>query len=269
MAAVQTLTVKFARLAVRYRAGNRSSPAQRSRSNSACSGRRVVLRVPGGTDPRGGLAHPPQSSSASGFGLRTGSAAGYVQSTRRTPVLRRHLNGRGLAASEQGVLCSTKKGAQEPTVPSPRLLAVPGASSQSRKSFREPMRERLERRMSNLESRHFWQTNTSGTLDFRILAQDRWIQVWHSLHSIIGRPANGFMQKQVTRSHESSSERGAHVRERKTSGAALRWDGRARAQLPLPVPPPPERAVGAPKGRPALWSRSSVRGHRSRTICVH
>lgn len=38
----------------------------------------VVLRVPGGTGPRGRLAHPPQSSSGSGFGLRTGSAAGYV-----------------------------------------------------------------------------------------------------------------------------------------------------------------------------------------------
>ena len=31
--------------------------------------------------------------------------------------------------------------------------------------------------------------------------------MWHSLHSIMGRPANGFMQKQVTRSQESSSER--------------------------------------------------------------
>lgn len=29
--------------------------------------------------------------------------------------------------------------------------------------------------------------------------------MWHSLHSIMGRPAKGFMQKQVTRSHESSS----------------------------------------------------------------
>lgn len=60
--------------------------------------------------------------------------------------------------------------------------------------------------MSNLESRHFWHMYTSGTFDLRILAQERWIQVWHSLHSIIGRPAKGFMQKQVTRSHESSSE---------------------------------------------------------------
>lgn len=88
------------------------------------------------------------------------------------------------------------------------MLAIPGLQApgaQSRNSFREPIRERLERRMSNLESRHFWQTNTSGTLDLRIFAQDRWIQVWHSLHSIMGRPANGFMQKHVTRSQESSS----------------------------------------------------------------
>lgn len=31
--------------------------------------------------------------------------------------------------------------------------------------------------------------------------------MWHSLHSIMGRPAKGFMQKQVTRSQESSSGR--------------------------------------------------------------
>ena len=45
----------------------------------------------------------------------------------------------------------------------------------------------------------------SGTWLLRILAQDRWIQVLHVLHSIMARPAKGFMQKQVTRSHESSS----------------------------------------------------------------
>lgn len=73
--------------------------------------------------------------------------------------------------------------------------------------------------MSNLESRHFWQTNTSGTLDFRTFAQDRWIQVWHSLHSIIGRPANGFMQKQVTRSQESSSA-GTHTRVKRSENAS-------------------------------------------------
>lgn len=89
-------------------------------------------------------------------------------------LLLRHLNGRGLPAPELRVLCSTKKGAKKPTVPSDSSPTVSSlASSQSRNSFREPIRERLERRMSNLESRHFWQTNTSGTLDFRILAQDR------------------------------------------------------------------------------------------------
>ncbi len=45
----------------------------------------------------------------------------------------------------------------------------------------------------------------SGTLDLRILAHERWIQVLHWLHSIIALPANGFMQKHVTRSQESSS----------------------------------------------------------------
>lgn len=67
------------------------------------------------------------------------------------------------------------------------------------------MRERFERRMSNLESLHCWQVYVSGTLDLRILAQDRWIQVLHWLHSIIALPAKGFIQKHVTRSHESSS----------------------------------------------------------------
>lgn len=76
---------------------------------------------------------------------------------------------------------------------------------QSRRCFREPTRERLERRMSNFESLHLWQMYVSGTLDLRILAHERWIQVLHWLHSIIARPANGFMQKHVTRSQESSS----------------------------------------------------------------
>lgn len=76
---------------------------------------------------------------------------------------------------------------------------------QSRRCFREPTRERLERRMSNFESLHLWQMYVSGTLDLRILAHERWIQVLQLLHSIIALPANGFMQKHVTRSHESSS----------------------------------------------------------------
>lgn len=59
--------------------------------------------------------------------------------------------------------------------------------------------------MSNFVSLHLWQMYVSGTLDLRILAHERWIQVLHWLHSIIARPANGFMQKHVTRSQESSS----------------------------------------------------------------
>lgn len=89
-------------------------------------------------------------------------------------LLLRHLNGRGLPAPELRVLCSTKRRAKKPIVPSdPSPMVSSRTDSQSRNSFREPIRERLERRMSNLESRHFWQTNTSGTLDFRIFAQDR------------------------------------------------------------------------------------------------
>lgn len=84
-------------------------------------------------------------------------------------LLLRHLNGRGLPAPQLRVLCSTKKRAQKPIVPCASSLT----NSQSRNSFREPIRDRLDRRMSNLESRHFWQTNTSGTLDFRIFAQER------------------------------------------------------------------------------------------------
>lgn len=64
-------------------------------------------------------------------------------------------------------------------------------------------RWRFDRRMSSLASRHFWQTNTSGTLDFRILAQERWTHVVHSLHSIMGLPENGLPQKQVTLYHSS------------------------------------------------------------------
>ena len=153
---------------------------------------------------RGGHSAAAAARPTRGYSV-TGCMCGFYLGQPVHPL--RHLNGRGLPAPELRVLCSTKRG---PEAPRPsrllahRLLALPG---QSRNSFREPIRERLERRMSNLESRHFWQTNTSGTLDLRILAQDRWIQVWHSLHSIMGRPANGFMQKQVTRSQESSSER--------------------------------------------------------------
>ena len=46
----------------------------------------------------------------------------------------------------------------------------------------------------------------SGTRSFLILAQNKWIHVSHLEHSIIGRPANGQRQKQVTRFHDSSSE---------------------------------------------------------------
>lgn len=158
------------------------------------------------------------------------------------PVLwLRHLNGRGLPAPELRVLCSTKRGAKRPLVlsdSSPTLCSL--TNSQSRNSFREPIRERLERRMSNLESRHFWQTNTSGTLDFRTFAQDRWIQVWHSLHSIIGRPANGFMQKQVTRSQESSSA-GTHTRVKRSENASC-------APCPAGSLPPAQAGTGPSSG---------------------
>lgn len=75
-------------------------------------------------------------------------------------------------------------------------------------------RERWERRVSGVPcvSRHLWHMYVSGTWLLRILAQDRWIQVLHLLHSIMARPANGFMQKHVTRSHESSSEEAAFGR---------------------------------------------------------
>jgi len=79
---------------------------------------------------------------------------------------------------------------------------------QSQKRLRGTVRARFERRISCLASRHRWQMKTSGTLDLRILAQERWIQVAHSLHSIMGRPAKGFRQKQVIRSQASSSGQG-------------------------------------------------------------
>lgn len=70
-------------------------------------------------------------------------------------------------------------------------------------------RERWERRVSGVpsDSRQLWHTYVSGTWLLRILAHDRWIQVWHLLHSIMARPAKGFLQKHVTRSHESSSDK--------------------------------------------------------------
>lgn len=80
---------------------------------------------------------------------------------------------------------------------------------QSNRCFLEPTRDRLERRMSNWVSLQHWQMYDSGTLVLRILAQDRWIQVLQWLHSIMARPAKGFMQKHVTRSHESSSAENA------------------------------------------------------------
>lgn len=81
---------------------------------------------------------------------------------------------------------------------------------QSSRCLRGPTRERWERRVSGVSfvSLQLWHTYVSGTWLLRILAHDRWIQVLHLLHSIMARPAKGFMQKHVTRSHESSSEKG-------------------------------------------------------------
>lgn len=84
---------------------------------------------------------------------------------------------------------------------------------QSTRRLRGTVRARLERRISCLASRHRWQMKMSGTLDLRILAQERWIQVAHSLHSIMGLPAKGFMQKQVIRSQASSSAQGERERD--------------------------------------------------------
>lgn len=82
------------------------------------------------------------------------------------------------------------------------------AWGQSSMCLRVPTRERWERRASGVPcvSLQLWHTYVSGTWLLRILAHDRWIQVLHLLHSIMARPAKGFMQKHVTRSHESSSE---------------------------------------------------------------
>lgn len=65
---------------------------------------------------------------------------------------------------------------------------------------------RFDLRAVNLESLHNWQVYTSGTLFLRIFAHEKWIQVSHSEHSIIGRPAYGFIQKHVINS-DSSSEK--------------------------------------------------------------
>lgn len=82
------------------------------------------------------------------------------------------------------------------------------AWGQSSRCLRGPTRERWDRLVSEFPSvsRQLWHTYVSGTWLLRILAHDRWIQVLHLLHSIMARPAKGFMQKHVTRSHESSSE---------------------------------------------------------------
>ena len=66
------------------------------------------------------------------------------------------------------------------------------------------LRTRLDFRVVNLDSLHRWHSNSLGMLDLRIFAQDKWIQVRHVEHSIMGRPANGFMQKHVIRSFSSS-----------------------------------------------------------------
>lgn len=52
---------------------------------------------------------------------------------------------------------------------------------------------RFDLRAVNLESLHSWHVYTSGTLFLRIFAHEKWIQVSHSEHSIIGRPAYGFI----------------------------------------------------------------------------
>lgn len=65
---------------------------------------------------------------------------------------------------------------------------------------------RFDLRAVNLESLHSWHVYTSGTLFLRIFAHEKWIQVSHSEHSIIGRPAYGFIQKQVINSDSSSGK---------------------------------------------------------------
>ena len=46
----------------------------------------------------------------------------------------------------------------------------------------------------------------SGTSSFLTRAQNKCIQVLHLEHSIMGRPANGRLQKHVTKFHDSSSK---------------------------------------------------------------
>ena len=53
---------------------------------------------------------------------------------------------------------------------------------------------------------HFGQTYLSGTLFFLILPQAMCTQMLHWSHSIIGRPANGPPQKQVTEYQDASSK---------------------------------------------------------------
>lgn len=68
------------------------------------------------------------------------------------------------------------------------------------------LRIRVDFLVVNLDSLHFWQIKSSGMLDFRIFAHDKWIHVKHSEHSIMGLPEKGLLQKHVTSSQESSSE---------------------------------------------------------------
>lgn len=55
------------------------------------------------------------------------------------------------------------------------------------------------------ELRHPWQNHLSGIFFLLSLAHLRWTQVRHSEHSIMGRPAKGFLQKQVTEFQPPSS----------------------------------------------------------------
>lgn len=94
----------------------------------------------------------------------------YVQFYGTACPLLRHLSGR-VCPHQSWEFCAQLREARAQALPVPPISST--APHQSRNSFREPIRDRLERRISNLESRHFWQTNTSGTLDLRIFAQDR------------------------------------------------------------------------------------------------
>lgn len=113
----------------------------------------------------------------------------------------------------------------------PEVLRA-GPAGQSSVCLLGTARERWERRVSRRPwvSRHLWHRYVSGTWLLRILAHDRWIQVWHLLHSIMARPAKGFMQKHVTRSHESSSGDRGH-RQAGDSQAELQLQ-REKDQLP-------------------------------------